>query len=82
MEIVIFGSAITCYNQISECIFFLCASLPVNIFSEVAQSDTTSELASQSVPMVSTSTPGLVVPGTAGTGEDRDDVFLEPDTDR
>lgn len=54
---------------------------PVNVFSEVPQSDTT-EHASQSVPMVSTSTPGLVVPGTAGTGEDRDDVFLEPDTDR
>ncbi|XP_042370774.1 translocated promoter region b, nuclear basket protein [Plectropomus leopardus] len=54
---------------------------PVTIFSEVAQSDTT-EHASQSVPMVSTSTPGLVVPGGAGTGEDRDDVFLEPDTDR
>uniref|UniRef100_A0A8C3ADA7 Nucleoprotein TPR n=1 Tax=Cyclopterus lumpus TaxID=8103 RepID=A0A8C3ADA7_CYCLU len=56
-------------------------SAPVTIFSEVAQSDTTSEHASQSVPMVSTSTPGLV-PGAAGTGEDRDDVFLEPDTDR
>lgn len=47
----------------------------------MAQSDTT-EHASQSVPMVSTSTPGLVVPGAAGTGEERDDVFLEPDTDR
>uniref|UniRef100_A0A4W6CYY1 Nucleoprotein TPR n=1 Tax=Lates calcarifer TaxID=8187 RepID=A0A4W6CYY1_LATCA len=35
---------------------------PVTAFSEVAQSDTT-EHASQSVPMVSTSTPGLVVPG-------------------
>ncbi|XP_030582625.1 translocated promoter region b, nuclear basket protein [Archocentrus centrarchus] len=54
---------------------------PVTAFSEVAQSDTT-EHASQSVPMVSTSTPGLVVPGAAGTGEERDDVFLEPDTDR
>ncbi|KAM8745526.1 translocated promoter region b, nuclear basket protein isoform 2-T2 [Acanthopagrus schlegelii] len=54
---------------------------PVTVFSEVAQSDTT-EHASQSVPMVSTSTPGLVVPGAAGTGEERDDVFLEPDTDR
>ncbi|XP_075944416.1 translocated promoter region b, nuclear basket protein isoform X3 [Anarhichas minor] len=54
---------------------------PVTVFSEAAQSDTTSEHASQSVPMVSTSTPGLVVPGAAGTGEDRDDVFLEPDTD-
>uniref|UniRef100_A0A3Q0S4T6 Nucleoprotein TPR n=1 Tax=Amphilophus citrinellus TaxID=61819 RepID=A0A3Q0S4T6_AMPCI len=50
---------------------------PVTAFSEVAQSDTT-EHASQSVPMVSTSTPGLVVPGAAGTGEERDDVFLEP----
>uniref|UniRef100_A0A4W6CYW4 Nucleoprotein TPR n=1 Tax=Lates calcarifer TaxID=8187 RepID=A0A4W6CYW4_LATCA len=54
---------------------------PVTAFSEVAQSDTT-EHASQSVPMVSTSTPGLVVPGAVGTGEERDDVFLEPDTDR
>ncbi|XP_039984449.1 translocated promoter region b, nuclear basket protein [Xiphias gladius] len=54
---------------------------PVTVFSELAQSDTT-ESASQSVPMVSTSTPGLVVPGAAGTGEERDDVFLEPDTDR
>ncbi|KAM9848441.1 translocated promoter region b, nuclear basket protein [Aulostomus maculatus] len=50
-------------------------------FSEVAQSDTT-EQASQSVPMVSTSTPGLVVSGAAGTTEERDDVFLEPDTDK
>uniref|UniRef100_A0A3B4WRI9 Nucleoprotein TPR n=1 Tax=Seriola lalandi dorsalis TaxID=1841481 RepID=A0A3B4WRI9_SERLL len=56
-------------------------SAPVTVFSEVGQSDAT-EHASQSVPMVSTSTPGLVVPGAAGTGEERDDVFLEPDTDR
>lgn len=56
----------------------ICSSsyLPVTVFSEVAQSDTT-EHASQSVPMVSTSTPGA-----AGAGEERDDVFLEPDTDR
>ncbi|KAK2835272.1 hypothetical protein Q5P01_015756 [Channa striata] len=53
---------------------------PVTVFPEVASSDTT-EHASQSVPMVSTSTPSLVVPGTVSTGEDRDDVFLEPDTD-
>uniref|UniRef100_A0A669CM39 Nucleoprotein TPR n=1 Tax=Oreochromis niloticus TaxID=8128 RepID=A0A669CM39_ORENI len=49
---------------------------PVTVFSEVPQSNTT-EHASQSVPMVSTSTPGA-----AGAGEERDDVFLEPDTDR
>uniref|UniRef100_A0A8C9ZXW1 Nucleoprotein TPR n=1 Tax=Sander lucioperca TaxID=283035 RepID=A0A8C9ZXW1_SANLU len=47
---------------------------PVTIFSEVAQSDT-AEHSSQSVPMVSTSTPGL--PAAATTGEDRDDAFLE-----
>uniref|UniRef100_A0A8C4IXE1 Nucleoprotein TPR n=1 Tax=Dicentrarchus labrax TaxID=13489 RepID=A0A8C4IXE1_DICLA len=52
-------------------------SAPVTVFSE----DTT-EHASQSVPMVSTSTPGLVVPGAASTGEERDNIFLEPDTDR
>lgn len=62
-------------------LLLLCSSLPVTVFSEVAQSDTT-EHASQSVPMVSTSTPGPVVPGAASTGEERDDVFLEPDTDR
>uniref|UniRef100_A0A7N8Y5C6 Nucleoprotein TPR n=1 Tax=Mastacembelus armatus TaxID=205130 RepID=A0A7N8Y5C6_9TELE len=54
---------------------------PVTVFSEVAQSDTT-EHAAQSVPMVSTSTPSLVVPGSASTGEERDSVFLESDTDR
>ncbi|KAM7409722.1 hypothetical protein PAMA_001286 [Pampus argenteus] len=53
-------------------------SAPITVFSEVVQPDAT-EHASQSVPMVSTSTPSLVVP--AG-GEERDDVFLEPDTDR
>uniref|UniRef100_A0A8C5I125 Nucleoprotein TPR n=1 Tax=Gouania willdenowi TaxID=441366 RepID=A0A8C5I125_GOUWI len=46
------------------------------VFGEVAQSDTP-EPASQSVPTVSTSTPGLVVSGAAGVGEERDDVFLE-----
>ncbi|XP_076007357.1 translocated promoter region b, nuclear basket protein [Genypterus blacodes] len=54
---------------------------PVSIFSEAAQSEPT-EHASQSVPMVSTSTPSLVVPGAASTGEERDDVFLESDSDR
>uniref|UniRef100_UPI003AADA419 translocated promoter region b, nuclear basket protein n=1 Tax=Centroberyx gerrardi TaxID=166262 RepID=UPI003AADA419 len=53
---------------------------PVTIFSEVLPDGT--DHASQSVPMVSTSTPGLVVPGGPCTGEERDDVFLEPDTDR
>uniref|UniRef100_A0A3Q3ANC8 Nucleoprotein TPR n=1 Tax=Kryptolebias marmoratus TaxID=37003 RepID=A0A3Q3ANC8_KRYMA len=51
------------------------AAPPVTAFSEVAQSDS-SEHASQSVPMVSTSTPGLVS-GTASSGEERD-IFLEP----
>lgn len=54
---------------------------PVSVFSEVAPSDS-SEQASQSVPMVSTSTPGLPVPGAAATGEERDDGLLEPDADR
>lgn len=51
------------------------------MFSEVAPSDST-EQASQSVPMVSTSTPGLPVPGAANTGEEGDDSLLEPDADR
>uniref|UniRef100_A0A3Q2R0H1 Nucleoprotein TPR n=1 Tax=Fundulus heteroclitus TaxID=8078 RepID=A0A3Q2R0H1_FUNHE len=51
------------------------AAAPVTVFSEAAQSDA-AEHASQSVPMVSTSTPGLVLPGTAGSGEERD-IFLD-----
>lgn len=54
---------------------------PVSVFSEVAPSDS-SEQGSQSVPMVSTSTPGLPVPGAAATGEERDDGLLEPDAER
>ncbi|XP_077389339.1 translocated promoter region b, nuclear basket protein isoform X2 [Festucalex cinctus] len=49
-------------------------------FSEVVLSDV-AEQASQSVPMVSTSTPGLLALGTASTSEERDDVFLESDPD-
>ncbi|KAM4739914.1 translocated promoter region b, nuclear basket protein isoform 2-T2 [Anableps anableps] len=56
------------------------AAAPVTVFSEAAQSDA-AEHTSQSVPTVSTSTPGLVLPGTAGAGEERD-IFLEPDTER
>jgi len=48
------------------------------MFSEVLPSEPVDH-ASQSVPMVSTSTPGLMA---AGPGDDRDDVFLEPDADR
>lgn len=51
----------------------------MSVFSEVAPSDS-SEQASQSVPMVSTSTPGLPGPGATATGEERDD--LEPDAER
>ncbi|XP_053710711.1 translocated promoter region b, nuclear basket protein isoform X2 [Synchiropus splendidus] len=51
-----------------------------SVFSEAAQSDIT-ELTSQSVPTVSTSTPSLVVPGAASTSEEREDVFLEAETD-
>ncbi|XP_068174893.1 translocated promoter region b, nuclear basket protein isoform X2 [Antennarius striatus] len=58
----------------------LLVAAPVPVFSEAAQSDTT-EHASQSVPTVSTSTPGLIVPGAASSGEERD-IFLEPDTER
>ncbi|XP_057697331.1 translocated promoter region b, nuclear basket protein isoform X1 [Corythoichthys intestinalis] len=50
------------------------------VFSEVVPSDSV-EQASQSVPMVSTSTPGLLAPGTASTSEERDDIFLESDPD-
>lgn len=32
--------------------------------------------------MVSTSTPGLLVPSSGSAGEERDSVFLEPDADR
>ncbi|XP_066517838.1 nucleoprotein TPR [Hoplias malabaricus] len=48
---------------------------PVSVFTESQPSDV-SEPASQSVPMVSTSTAGLTVPGEAVPGDDGDDVFM------
>lgn len=54
---------------------------PVTVFSEVVPSEVP-EQASQSAPMVSTSTPGLVAAEGPGAGEDRDDVFMEADNDR
>ncbi|XP_051511668.1 nucleoprotein TPR-like isoform X2 [Myxocyprinus asiaticus] len=49
---------------------------PVTIFSETVPSDIT-EHASQSVPMVSTSTPGLSAPTGASGVEENDDMFME-----
>uniref|UniRef100_A0A673I4Y1 Nucleoprotein TPR n=1 Tax=Sinocyclocheilus rhinocerous TaxID=307959 RepID=A0A673I4Y1_9TELE len=48
---------------------------PVTVFTESHPSDV-SETASQSVPMVSTSTTSLTAPGEAVPGDDGDDVFV------
>uniref|UniRef100_A0A8C7PNJ2 Nucleoprotein TPR n=1 Tax=Oncorhynchus mykiss TaxID=8022 RepID=A0A8C7PNJ2_ONCMY len=48
---------------------------PVSIFAEVPPSGGT-EHTSQSVPMVTTSTPGLVVGEGPSPGDERDDVFM------
>ncbi|XP_051989723.1 nucleoprotein TPR-like isoform X2 [Xyrauchen texanus] len=48
---------------------------PVTVFTESHPSDVV-ETASQSVPMVSTSTASLTAPGEAVTGDDGDDVFV------
>uniref|UniRef100_A0A8C2D3L7 Nucleoprotein TPR n=1 Tax=Cyprinus carpio TaxID=7962 RepID=A0A8C2D3L7_CYPCA len=48
---------------------------PVTVFTESHPSDV-SETASQSVPMVSTSTGSLTAPGEAVPGDDGDDVFV------
>ncbi|XP_071010537.1 nucleoprotein TPR-like isoform X1 [Oncorhynchus clarkii lewisi] len=53
---------------------------PVSIFAEVPPSDGT-EHTSQSVPMVTTSTPGLVVGEGPSPGDERDDVFMAPGGD-
>lgn len=47
----------------------------VTVFTESHPSDV-SETASQSVPMVSTSTGSLTTPGEAVPGDDGDDVFV------
>lgn len=47
----------------------------VTVFTESHPSDV-SETASQSVPMVSTSTGSLTAPGEAVPGDDGDDVFV------
>lgn len=49
--------------------------LTVTVFTESHPSDV-SETASQSVPMVSTSTASLSTPGEAVPGDDGDDVFV------
>eukprot|EP00063_Salmo_salar_P003667 XP_013978502.1 PREDICTED: nucleoprotein TPR-like isoform X2 [Salmo salar] len=53
---------------------------PVSIFAEVPPSEGTAH-ASQSVPMVTTSTPGLVVAEGPSPGDERDDVFMAPGGD-
>ncbi|XP_035278729.1 nucleoprotein TPR isoform X1 [Anguilla anguilla] len=53
---------------------------PVSVFSESHPSDV-SETASQSVPMVTTSTVGLSVPGEAVPGDDGDEVFMEAESE-
>lgn len=50
-------------------------SFTVTVFTESHPSDV-SEAASQSVPMVSTSTGGMTAPGEAVPGDDGDDVFV------
>uniref|UniRef100_A0A3Q2D6B6 Nucleoprotein TPR n=1 Tax=Cyprinodon variegatus TaxID=28743 RepID=A0A3Q2D6B6_CYPVA len=49
---------------------------PLQAAAAAVQSDTT-EHASQSVPMVSTSTPGLVLPGTSGSVDEREAFLAE-----
>ncbi|XP_072536890.1 translocated promoter region b, nuclear basket protein isoform X2 [Salminus brasiliensis] len=53
---------------------------PVTAFSDTLPSEVT-ELASQSVPMVSTSTPGLTTSAGQSTAEERDDLLLEAGED-
>ncbi|XP_036409824.1 nucleoprotein TPR isoform X2 [Megalops cyprinoides] len=53
---------------------------PVTVFSEMHPSDA-SETASQSVPMVTTSTAGLAAPGEAVPGDDGDEVFAEAESE-
>ncbi|XP_012694986.2 translocated promoter region b, nuclear basket protein isoform X3 [Clupea harengus] len=58
---------------------------PVTVFSETVSIDTfsmeTPEPASQSVPLVTTSTPSLGAPGSGAGGDDRDEVLMEPEND-
>lgn len=49
---------------------------PVTVFTESQPSDSSDNMASQSVPMVTTSTGGL-----AGTGDDGDEVFMEGESE-
>lgn len=54
--------------------------LSVTVFSESHPSDM-SETASQSVPMVSTSTVGLSGPGEVVPGDDGDEVFMDAESE-
>ncbi|XP_064188203.1 translocated promoter region b, nuclear basket protein isoform X2 [Anguilla rostrata] len=53
---------------------------PVTVFTETLPADVP-ENASQSVPMVSMSAAGLSAPGDPGPGDERDEVFMEAESD-
>uniref|UniRef100_A0A670YV32 Nucleoprotein TPR n=1 Tax=Pseudonaja textilis TaxID=8673 RepID=A0A670YV32_PSETE len=53
---------------------------PVSVFTESASADA-SEHASQSVPMVTTSTGNLSTTSESGTGDDGDEVFVEAESE-
>ncbi|KAJ8277980.1 hypothetical protein GJAV_G00082380 [Gymnothorax javanicus] len=53
---------------------------PVTVFTETQPTDVP-ENASQSVPMVTTSTPGLSAPGDQCPGDERDEVFMEAESE-
>ncbi|KAJ8376133.1 hypothetical protein SKAU_G00067130 [Synaphobranchus kaupii] len=53
---------------------------PVTVFTETHSTDVP-ETASQSVPMVTTSTPGLSAPGDPSPGDERDEVFMEAESE-
>lgn len=58
---------------------------PVTVFSDNVSMDTfsmdNSEPASQSVPLVTTSTPSLNAPGASGGGDERDEGLMEPEAE-
>ncbi|XP_063057948.1 translocated promoter region b, nuclear basket protein isoform X2 [Engraulis encrasicolus] len=58
---------------------------PVSVFSQDVSIDNfsmdTSEPASQSVPLVTTSTPSLNTPGASTGGDERDDNLMEPEAE-
>lgn len=71
---------IKCTSSSKHPLCFCSSLFQVSVFTESSAADA-SEHASQSVPMVTTSTGNLSTTSESGTGDDGDEVFVEAESE-